>query len=263
MAAGAIWKGNLRLGTTTLPVELYSAVVDKAVRFHILEDRTRNRVKQHMVNPELNDEVPNSEIQKGYQVEPGTYVILRGEELAKLKPKPSRDIRITRFIPSGVIPGLWYGRPYYLGPGGNEGAYSALVEALANRQAEGIAHWVMRGREYVGSLLSRDNCLMLITLHHKGEVISAEELPSRGEQPLDKKELAMARQLVGMLDSEFDPNAFKDEYRNRVLDLIEMKAKGSRPRLHAVKTKRATSSLERALSKSIATIRKQRENAAA
>ena len=107
MAARAIWKGKLKLGTTSVPVDLYSAVVDKTVHFHILEERTQSRVKQHMVNPETNEEIPNDEIQKGYQVEPGTFVILSDEELEKLQPEPSRDIEITRFVPPEHISSHW------------------------------------------------------------------------------------------------------------------------------------------------------------
>src|SRR5262245_25628522 len=130
MAARAIWKGKLKLGSATLPVNLYSAVVDKTVRFHILDEKTETRVKQHMVNPETGEEVPGDEIQKGYQVEPGTFVILKREELEKLQPKPSREIEITRFVSPQEIGSLWYDRPYYLGPDGDAKAYFALADAL-------------------------------------------------------------------------------------------------------------------------------------
>jgi DNA end-binding protein Ku len=263
MAARAIWKGKLKLGTTAVPVDLYSAVVDKTVRFHILEERTESRVKQHMVNPETNEEVPNDEIQKGYQVEPGTFVILTDEELEKLRPKPSRDIEIMRFVPAEHISSQWYDRPYYLGPDGDEEAYFALADALANQEKEGIARWVMRGKEYLGALRSQDDYLMLVTLRHAEEVISAEDLPAPGGRALDKKEISMAKQLVELLEGEFDPAEFQDEYRERVEEFIEQKAKGKRPRLHAVQSKRGTSSLDKALSRSIANLKKQKEKVAA
>src|SRR6185503_8068755 len=116
MPARAIWKGKLKLGSTNIPVNLYAAVVDKTVHFHILEERTKSRVKQHMVNPETNDEVPNEEVQKGYQVEPGVFVILTAEELEKIEPEPSRDIEVLRFVSPAQISSQWYDRPYYLGP---------------------------------------------------------------------------------------------------------------------------------------------------
>jgi len=263
MAARAIWKGKLKLGSTTVPVNLYSGVVDKTVHFHILEERTESRVKQHMVNPATNEEVPNDEIQKGYEIEPGTFVILKAEELEKLQPKPSRDIEITRFVPGEHISSLWYDRPYYLGPDGDQEAYFALVDALASKETEGIARWVMRGKVYVGAVRAQGDYLMLVALRHADEVILAEDLPAPAGRPLDKKEIDMARQLVGLLEGEFDPTEFKDEYRERVAEFIEMKAKGKKPRLQMVKSKSGTSSLDQALSRSIAALKKQKERAAA
>src|SRR5438045_3098360 len=115
MTARAIWSGNLKLGTSGLPVKLYSAVEDRSTHFHILDTKTKSRVKQHMVNPETGEEVPSGEIHKAYEVERGTFVLLDDDELSKLEPKASRDIEITRFVPAGRISHLWYERPYYLG----------------------------------------------------------------------------------------------------------------------------------------------------
>jgi DNA end-binding protein Ku len=263
MAARAIWKGNLKLARTSVPVNLYSAVVDKTVRFHILDERSESRVKQHMVSPQTNKEVPNDEIQKGYQVEPGIFVILTPEELEKLKPKPSRDIEILSFVAPRHISSQWYDRPYYLGPGGNETAYFALADALANQEKEGIARWVMRGKEYVGALRSQDDYLMLVTLRHAEEVVLAEDLNAPAGRAPDKNEIKMAKQLIELLEGDFDPEEFRDEYRERVTTFIEQKARGKKPKLHLVKSKRATPSLEKALAKSIAGLKKQKEKTAA
>src|SRR5436853_5376998 len=100
MAARAIWKGELKLNSTKVPVKLYSAVKDQTVRFHILDEKSKTRVKQHMVQADKGKEVPNEEIQKGFEVEPGTFVILAEEELEKLEPKASREIEITQFLPA-------------------------------------------------------------------------------------------------------------------------------------------------------------------
>src|SRR5436190_7849385 len=145
MAARAIWKGQLKLGTTKIPVKLYSAVEDKTVRFHILDDKSKARVKQHMVDPDSGEEVPSEEIQKGYEVEPGKFVILADEDLEKLTPPPSRDIEVVEFVAQDEISQQWYDRPYYLGPDADDKDYFALVEALNNKKSEGIAQWVMRG----------------------------------------------------------------------------------------------------------------------
>src|SRR5215218_6221060 len=122
MAARAIWKGELKLGATKVPVRLYSAVQDRTVRFHVLDDRAKKRVKQHMIDPDSGDEVPNEEIQKGYEIEPGRFVILTAEDLEALQPPPSRDIELVEFVDQDQISQQWYERPYYLGPDDSDGA---------------------------------------------------------------------------------------------------------------------------------------------
>src|ERR1043166_349927 len=166
MAARAIWKGELKLNSTKVPVKLYAAVKDQTVRFHILAEKSKTRVKQHMVEPDKGKEVSHEEIQKGFEVEPGTFVILDAEELEKLEPEASREIEVTQFVPPKAIPPEYYDRPYYLGPDGDQAAYFALAEALKNKEREGVARWVMRKQPYVGALRADDDHLILFTLRH-------------------------------------------------------------------------------------------------
>jgi len=261
MAARAMWKGQLKVGTTKIPVKLYSAVQDQTVRFHILDEKNKQRVKQHMVDPDSGEEVPSEEIQKGYEVEPGKFVILTDEDLEKLAPPPSRDIEIVEFVPQDKISQQWYDRPYYLGPDTDDKDYFALVEALNKKQSEGVAHWVMRGKYYAGGLRAVDDYLFLFTLRDAQEVILADQLPKPAGAAPTQKELAMAKQLVEMLKGEFNPKEYKDEYRKRVMEFIERKAKGHAPRLAPVKTKRATAGLDNVLAKSIAALKKEKRAA--
>jgi DNA end-binding protein Ku len=261
MAARAIWKGVLKVGSIKVPVKLYSGVVDRAVHFHILDDKHLMRVKQQMVNPNSDDEVATEEIQKGYEIEPGRFVVVTDEELEKLQPKPSREIEVTEFVPPEAVSQQWYDRPYYLAPDGDEKAYFALVEALKNRKREGIAHWVMRNKAYVGALRAEGDYLVLVTLRNAEEVISAKDLPKPGGRAPTQKELAMAKQLVALLEGEFNAKDYKDEYRERVLEFIQKKAKGKAPRLHAVKSKRKPSSLDSVLEKSLQALKKEKRAA--
>lgn len=256
MPARAIWKGQLRVGTHKLPVKLYSAVEDKSVRFHILDDTKRNRVKQHMVDPDSGSEVETADIRKGYEIEPGKFVILEDEELNKLKPEPSREIEISEFVPIESIPQQFYERPYYLGPDGDQKDYFALAQALESQEREGIAHWVMRNKAYSGALGAQGGYLILSTLRNEGEVIEAESLPKPSGRSPAKKEIELAIHLVSLLEGEFEPSSYKDEYRERLLEFIEKKAKGHAPRLKAVKSKRKTTSLDSVLAKSIASLKK-------
>ena len=256
MAARAIWKGALKVGTHKLPVKLFSAIEDKSVRFHILDNTKRNRVKQHMVDPDSGEEVANEEIRKGYEVEPGRFVILEEDELESLKPEASRDIDVSEFVSVDGIPQQFYERAYYLAPDGDNVDYFALAQALENEKREGIAHWVMRNKSYTGALGAKDGYLVLSTLRNEGEVINADELPKPAGRAPTKKELDLAKHLVSLLEGEFDPKDYKDEYRERVMEYIAKKAKGKAPRLAAVKTKRKTTSLDSVLAKSIASLKK-------
>ena len=261
MAARAIWKGNLKIDSTKVPVKLYSAVQDHTVRFHILDEKSKTRVKQHMVNAETGDEVPREAIQKGFEVESGTFVILDEKELEELEPEASRDIKITQFVSPDKIPPEYYDRPYYLGPDGDQAAYMALAAALKNKEKEGVVRWVMRKQLYVGALGAEDGHLVLFTLRNAKEVLSAKDLPKPAGRAPDKKELNMAKQLVELLKGEFDPKDYQDEYRERVMEFVEKKAKGHKPRLHLVKSKKKTTSLDKVLSKSIESLKKQKKAA--
>lgn len=258
MTARAIWKGELKLDSTKVPVKLYAAVKDQTVRFHILEERSKTRVKQHMINPGNGEEVTNEEIQKGFEVAPGKFVIVNDKELEGLEPKAAREIEIKQFVSPTAIAPEYYDRPYYLGPDGNETAYFALAAALRNQNREGVARWVMRKQSYVGAIRAEGDHLMLFTLRSPEEVLSAKDLPRPGGRAPDKKELGMAKQLIELLRGEFNPADYKDEYRQRVMEFVEQKAKGHKPKLHLVKNKRRAASLDKVLSKSIESLKKKR-----
>jgi DNA end-binding protein Ku len=253
MAARAIWTGVLKLDSSEIPVKLYSAVQDQAVHFHLLDKRSKTRVKQHMVNPNSGKEVEADKIQKGYEAEPGLFVLLSPEEVASADPEESREIRISRFVPPEAIVHQYYERPYYLGPDGDDTKpYFALAEALANREREGLAHWVMRKKAYNGALRARDGYLVLITLRNADEVVTARDLPALTGRAPDSREIQMAEQLISVLAGDFHPEDFRDEYRDRVMKLIETKAKGNKPKLEKMPAKRkATTSLIDMLSASL------------
>ncbi len=226
MSARPLWKGVLRFSDARVPVSLYSCLEDQRVHFHLLHNRDQVPVRQHMVNPVTRREVVTADIRRGYPVDSGTLVVLRPEELAELEPEASREIEITRFVAPEAISSPWYSRPYHLGPDGDTEAYFALAEALRREHRVGIARWVMRKRRYVGALGSDGQHLALITLRHAGEVVAASELPAPAGRALDRRELALAEQLVSALAGDFDPTVFHDEYRERVHELVQAKAQG-------------------------------------
>jgi DNA end-binding protein Ku len=241
MSARAIWKGRIQLDGVAVPVKLYSAVQDHQIRFHLLHGPDGSRIRQRMINPESGQEVHTSETLKGYPIEKGHFVVFKPQELAALEPKPSRDIEITRFVPAGTIDPQWYDRPYYLGPDGPAEPYFALAEALRHKKREGVARWVMRKRRYAGAIRAHGDHLLLFALRDPAEVIDVSKLETPSGRAMDARELALAEQLVSALAGDFDPKEFQDDYRERVLELIEAKAKGKTLQLKPLRKRKPTS----------------------
>lgn len=227
MAARAIWKGVIEFEGVELPVKLYSAVEDQSIHFRLLHDQDLQPLKQRMVGAG-HDEVEADEVRHGVEVGPDEYVVVSDEELEEIAPKESRSIKLLQFVPPEEINHQWYVRPYYLGPDGGDAEkdYFAFTEALGHLKQVGVARWVMRGKEYLGALRAEDGHLALITLRHAGEVIDASELEPPSGRELEPRELKMAEQLVDALTDRFDPTDYRDEYRERVLDVVRRKAKG-------------------------------------
>jgi DNA end-binding protein Ku len=240
-----------------VPVKLYSAVQPRDVRFRLLHDTNKEPLEQHMVDPETEDVVEYREVRRGYPTDDGRIVILDPEELDELAPEPSRAIELMRFVPNAAIDPRWYDRPYWLGPDGDEESYFALAAALEDGGRTGVANWVMRRKQYHGALRAVDGYRSLVTLRNAGEVVSASGLEAPNGRALDARELKMAEQLVDALTGEFEPEQYKDEYRERVHELVEAKAKGRKlPKKRAKRKKPADESLAEVLEKSLRATRK-------
>jgi DNA end-binding protein Ku len=247
-----MWKASIRFGDVAVPVKMYSAIQTQGVHFRLLHEKDLEPVKQQMVNPVTGKVVPSENIRRGFEVERGVFVFVDDEELEKLEPEASRDIEVKRFVPPEAIGHAWYDRPYFLGPDEDEESYSSLVEALESQKREGIARWVMRKKSYAGALRAEGDRLMLITLRRAGEIVPASALEAPGGRALDDREVRMAKQLIEALEDEFDPAAYRDEFRDRVMELIEAKASGrSIPRKKAEKKKVAEKSLASILEQSL------------
>ena len=213
-----MWKGTICLDEHSVPIKLYAAVQDRDVHFHLLHDHDQARVKQRMVHPGTGEPVPAEEVQRAYEAEPGVFVRVEQAELEAIVPEASRRIEVTHFVPHGAIAHPWFDRPYYLGPDGDPARYAALAQALAQKQRIGVVHWVMRKKRYAGALHEHEGALRLFTLRKLEEVVNLAELPAPAGRKLEPRELALAEQLVSTLSGDFDPTAYKDEHRERVLE---------------------------------------------
>lgn len=257
MAAPAMWKGVIRFGDVRVPVKLYAAVEDRSVHFRLLHRKDKTPVRQVMVNPETDAVVPLEDTRRGHVSGDGEVVMLNEDDRAALEPRPSRAIEVIDFLPPAAIDHQWYVRPYYLGPDGDDDTYFALADALQDSRREGLAQWVMRRQAHVGALRLYQGYPVLITLRRAEEILPLESLePSRDSQ-LDKRELSMARQLISTLEAPFDPQEFRDEHRQRVLDMIETKRRGGRTKIVPHRRAQASKNIGKALEASLKQERKR------
>jgi DNA end-binding protein Ku len=228
--ARAIWTGSISFGLLNVPVRLYSAVSRKSVSFKELRASDSSRIRHRRVAEADGEEVPYEDIVKGYEVAPENYVVLTRDELEELDPQKTKAIEIQDFVDLDEIDPIYFDHPYYLGPDkGAEKAYALLVKAMSDSNKVAIARFVLRNRENLAAIRPMGNVLTMATMRFADEVVSPDELddviPENGRK-LDKREVEMAKQLIESLSGEFDPEKYRDEYREELLGLIERKARG-------------------------------------
>ena len=230
--ARAIWNGSISFGLVNVPVKLYSAVQGSAqVSFHQLHATDKSRIKQKRVCAKDGEEVPYEEIVKGYEIAPGQYVVIEPEELEALDPEASRTIDIEDFVDLDEIDPVYYDRPYYLGPydKASAKAYRLLLDAMRETNKVAIARFVMRTKQYLAAIRPKDGVLVLSTMNYADEIAPSDEVEGSNETDdvdVKPRELEMAKQLIASLSDDFDPTKYEDEYRVRVIELIEKKAAG-------------------------------------
>jgi DNA end-binding protein Ku len=228
--ARAIWSGAISFGLVNVPVKLFSATSPKTVRFHQLSAKTGVRIKQKRVDPSTDEEVAYEDIVKGYELSPDRYVRIEPEELEALDVKATKTIDIEEFVDLADIDPIYYDHSYYLAPtSGGAKAYRLLLDAMRESGKVGIGRVVLRSKQQLAALRPTGDVLTLTTMLWGDEVLSPDrmdELESVAEAEATPRELKMAEQLIASLSSQFEPDKFHDEYRERVLDLIERKAAG-------------------------------------
>ncbi len=226
----AMWTGAISFGMVTVPVKLYSALDRKNVRFHQLSGKTGSRIAQKRVDPQTGEEVAYEDIVKGYEIAKDRYVVVEPAELDALEPKKTRTIEIEDFVELDQIDPVYYDHPYYLAPGpGGVKPYRLLLEAMRETGKVAVARVVIRSKEQLVALRPMGDALGMATMIFADEVIPPdrlEEVQEASEVKTTKRELDMAKQLVGSLAGDFDPGKYRDTYRQEVLDLIERKAQG-------------------------------------
>jgi DNA end-binding protein Ku len=225
------WQGSISFGLINVPVQLYNTTTSHRIAFNQLDDKDHARIKQKRVSSETGKEVPYEHIVKGYEIEPGNYVILEKEELDDLSPERSAAMELESFIDAAQIDPLYYEASYFAVPAKNAAKpYAMLRDAMAAEDRAAVARLVMHQKEHLVALWPRDDMLVVSTLHFFDEVTDPSELPGESGPTTSAKaaELKAARQLVRALSDDFDIRKYRDEYRELVLELIEKKAKGNK-----------------------------------
>jgi DNA end-binding protein Ku len=226
-----MWSGAISFGLVNVPVKLYSAVSRKTVRFHQLNGKTGTRIAQKRVDASTGEEVPYEDIVKGYELTKERYVVITPDELETLDPEKSRTIDIEDFVDLADIDPVYYDHPYYLVPDkGATKAYGLLLNAMEESGKVAVARVVLRSKEHLVAIRpAPGNVLTMETMLFADEVVPPEELdelPEAKDLKASERELTMAQQLIDSLSSDFEPQKYRDEYREKVLELIERKAAG-------------------------------------
>ena len=226
----AIWSGSISFGLVNIPIKLYNAVSRKNVSFHQVDARTNSRVKMKRVSSLDEQEVPYEQIVKGYELSPDRYVIIDPAELESLDPEASRTVDIEEFVDLADIDPVFFDAPYSVAPvKAAEKPYALLARAMEEEGKVAIARYVMRTKQYLAALRPKDGRLIMSTMIYADEVSPPEEIAELSALDgidVSERELTMAKQLIESLSAAFEPIKFRDEHRDRVLELIERKAAG-------------------------------------
>ena len=227
-----MWSGAISFGLVNVPIKLYSAVSKKSVRFHQLNGETGNGIAQKRTDAVTGEEVAYESLVKGYELTRDSYVIINPDELDSVEPEKSRTIDIEDFVDLSDIDPIYYDHPYYLVPDkGAAKAYGLLLNAMKESGRVAIARVVLRSKEQLVAIRpNRDaTLLMMETMIFADEVVPPEDLdglPDSDDLKASDRELKMAQQLIDSLATDFAPERYHDEYREKVLELIEAKASG-------------------------------------
>jgi DNA end-binding protein Ku len=228
--ARAIWSGSISFGLLNVPVKLYSAVARRGISLREIRESDGARIRHRRVAEGTDEEVPYEQIVKAFEITPDRYVPLSKDELSSLAPEKTRAIDVQDFVDLDQIDPIYFDSPYYLGPAdGAEKAYSLLAQAMETSGKVAIARFVFRNKEHLAAIRTSGGVLSLTTMRFADEVVPANELeevlPEKTPK-VAKREREMAEQLIDSLSTEFDPGAYRDEYREQLLAMIERKAEG-------------------------------------
>jgi DNA end-binding protein Ku len=239
-----IWSGAISFGLVNVPVKAYSAVHDHTVHFHQLQKGTGARIQYQKVSAKTGRKVDSDDIEKGFEVSKGKYVVIEDEEFEAMRPESTRSIDITDFVELACVDPIYYENTYWLGTSDDSGrrAYRLLLAAMEDAQRVGIGSVVMRNKQYLAAIRPLDGALAMSTMRFADEILprsEIEDVPSARNKP-DAKEVRLAMQIIESLASEWEPKRYHDTYTEEMRELINRKAKGKKIEAPAPEEKERT-----------------------
>lgn len=230
----SIWNGVLSFGLVQIPVGVYPAVRDSRPRFRMLHAKDKSPISLERVCQKDGHAVPWSELVKGYEYEKGRFVVLTKEDLAAAALEKTRRIDILDFVESGSIDDRFFDTPYYLTPGkGGDKAYALLREAMRGSRRIGIGKFLLRDVQHLAAVEAIDDALVITTLRFAEELVDEGTLTFPKAGAVGKKELDLAKTLVESLAAKWEPEKYKDDYRENLMRVIKSKMKGTKVKLVA------------------------------
>ena len=220
----AIWKGSISFGLVNIPIALYPATRREELRFRLLRKTDLSPVNYKRVAEKDGKEVPWDEIVKGYEYEKGKYVVLKEEDFQRVDLEATQTVDIQDFVDQGEIDPMFFYKPYYLEPQkGGDKAYALLRDALKDTDKVGVAKVVIKTRQYLAGVKPEDGALILELMHFADELADLDKLHVPKKVEVGKREMTMAKSLIDSMSSKWEPEKYKDDYREALMEVIEEK----------------------------------------
>lgn len=225
-----MWKGSIQFGLVYIPIKLYTATENKDIKLHMLHKDCMAPINYVRTCSKCGKPVGNDEIIKAYEYAPDRYVPISEEELTNLQDEGIKSIEIINFVNLSEIDPIYFEKSYFIGPDSGQGlrAYSLLRQSISDSNKIGLANIIIRSKQHLAAIRSFGNGMLLETLYYPDEVRSINEVPGLADvlAQNEKKELSIATQLIEQLTARFQPDNYKDDYRQKLEALIQSKAAG-------------------------------------
>ena len=222
--ARAIWKGSISFGLVNIPIALYPATRREELKFRLLRKSDLSPVSYKRVAEKDGKEVPWHQIVKGYEYEKGKYVVLKDKDFERVDLEATQTVDIQDFVDQEEIDPIFFYKPYYLEPQkGGDKAYALLRDALKDSNKVGIAKVVIKTRQYLAGVKPEDGALVLELMHFADELADPGKLHVPKKTEVGKREMNMAKSLIDSMSSKWNPEKYRDDYREALMEAIEEK----------------------------------------